>query len=888
MKPSLLPNCLLKAIILVFLGQFCHYSALSQTKTVGLTKHFNGTQENGYVLFSPLNSDTTFLIDKCGKKVHQWVSEYTPGLSVYLKPNGNLMKTGTYTDTVFGSAGGRGGIIEEFDWNNNLVWRYKVFNDSLCQHHDITPLPNGNVLVLAWHSISKTAAMALGRDAANFSTNQTELWGERIIELKPIGKDSAEVVWYWDLYDHIVQDNNPSLPNYGVVSQNPQLMNINYAITLKTADWIHANSLDYNEQLDQIVISAHNIGEIWIIDHSTSLSESKGHSGGNFNRGGDILYRWGNPAAYNRGSTSDRKLFRQHNANWIPGGYRDSGCIMIFNNGWERDTAYSSIDVIKPPLMNGLYNPSLPYLPANLTWQYKDSVPTRFYSQIISGAHRLPNGNTLICSGVQGRLFEVTYQKKTVWEYKNPVSGINLQTDGEKAENNAVFRCHFYPDSYSAFKNRDLSQKGTIEKNSYIYSCNYETTPPKILSVTPKKADTGIVINPTLQIAFDEAVLAMKTKIKIFQNGVLHETISTDSSQVSISNKTAFITVGKPFSYNSKISVLVPVNSFRDSSNNYAAKIDSSAWFFYTKKKYTSKPALLPAHLSNFVKVNSTLQLLFSETISKATSGNIKIYEDGVLKQTIPVTNSIVAVSGSNVTITPAVGFNYGVTVSVVVDECFVNNSGYPNKSIGINEWTFNTVSKPVVMKLTPSHQSVNVSINTNVLSAEFDRKMYINNIGYIYVYENDFLKDSMIINGPRVSLMGNVLSFDMNSDFVEYSRIAVKIGSNLLKDSVGTAFNGLDTTQWNFMTDRPSSISKTKVQDQPYHVYPNPGKGLFTINGYETIESIVIFDMNGRKVEFEILSTEGKSAVINLRNVVPGQYNAIINNNTSVGIVIQ
>lgn len=885
MKKKIFFSNLQQALPVFIFTFFAFNQSSAQTKTVGLLKHFNGTQENGYVLFAPLKVDTTYLIDKCGKKVHQWASKYTPGLSVYLKPNGNLLKTCTYTDTTFGLAGGRGGIIEEFDWNNNLLWQYKIFNDSLCQHHDIRPLPNGNVLVLAWHAISKNSAIAMGRDPNNFSSE--EVWGERLIELKPIGTDSAEIVWQWDLFDHIIQDKNSMLPNYGIISQNPQLIDFNYAHDLTTYDWIHANSIDYNADLDQIVMSCHNVSEIWIIDHSTTTAQAKGHTGGNSGRGGDILYRWGNPQAYKKGGSLDRKLFRQHNANWIPRGYKDSGNIMIFNNGWERDTAYSSIDVIKPPLANGIYNPSLPYLPSNLTWQYKDSVPTRFYSQIISGAHRLPNGNTLICSGVQGRLFEVTLQKKIVWEYRNPISQVAVQNDGESASNNSVFRCTFYPNTYAAFKNRSLTPYGTIEKNPYAYSCNYETVTPKVSLLSPKKNDTGIVNNSQLKITFSEAVLALNSDIKIYQNNTLHETINAKNTAVNIANNIVTITPTLPFKFNSRVSVVVPIGTFRDSSNNTAAKIDSSAWFFFTQKRYTSNPVLFPIHQTPNVVTTSPLQLQFSETVSKATSGNIKIYENNVLKQTIPVNSSAVVIAANTVTITPPISLTYGVSVSIVVDNCFKNSLDYTNKPIALGEWTFTTRSLPAVIKLTPANGAIDVSLNAQV-SVEFDRSIFPGNTDYIYVFENDMLKDTMIINGPRVSIMGNKLSFDINTDFYENARIAIAIKPGLIRDTLGTAFPGIDTSNWNFNTASPSSVLSTKTKSSILKVYPNPNKGQFIINSNSPINSIEVFDLSGKVITFDIVQKGTLTAELKLLNIAAGNYIIVVNKTTKTEIIVQ
>src|SRR5262249_2956242 len=56
-------------------------------------------------------------------------------------------------------------------------------------------------------------------------------------------------------------------------------------------------------------------------------------------------------------------------------------------------------------------------------WSYTAPKKSDFYSFFISGAQRLPNGNTLICAGALGTFFEVTPEKEIVWKYKNPVKG---------------------------------------------------------------------------------------------------------------------------------------------------------------------------------------------------------------------------------------------------------------------------------------------------------------------------------------------------------------------------------------------------------------------------------------------------------------------------------
>ena len=224
------------------------------------------------------------------------------------------------------------------------------------------------------------------------------------------------------------------------------------------------NSIAYNEKLDQIVLSVRGCNEIWIIDHDTTTQEAAGKKG-------DLLYRWGNPAAYGRGGANSRQLFQQHDAHWIPEGHPGAGNILIFNNGLDR--GYSSVEEIVPPVnASGDYAIAQggTYGPANPIWTYTAPNETEFFSSEISGAHRLPNGNTLICAGVLGTFFEVTPAGKTVWKYVNPVvrGGILAQGEQPGVDDrghylNAVFKVHRYPPDFAGLAGRDLTPVGPIE-----------------------------------------------------------------------------------------------------------------------------------------------------------------------------------------------------------------------------------------------------------------------------------------------------------------------------------------------------------------------------------------------------------------------------------------
>ena len=432
------------SIVILFFGT-C-FVPLSLTQTVN--QHYKQCADtiSGQILFAPMDSTTTYLIDNTGAVNHTWSSSYLPYLSVYMLDDGTILRT---IEISFGRAAHGG--IEKFTHDGTLIWHYEYYSPNEYQsHHDITPLPNGNVLMIAWETKTRTEAIDAGRNPSDLQGNT--LMPDHVIEVEPTGSTSGNIVWEWHVWDHLIQDYDQTKANYGVVANHPESIDINFGGS--DADWLHCNSIDYNEQLDQILISFRNLNEIWVIDHSTTIEEASGHSGGNSGKGGDILYRWGNPQTYGAGNANDQKLFGQHDASWIKPGYPGEGHILVFNNGVGR--GYSSVDEIVPPVdSTGHYylQPGSAYGPENPIWSYTATPPTSFYTSFISGAQRLPDGNTLICDGPAGRFFEVTPEKVTVWEYVNPYPSPSL---------NRVFKIQYVPPQEPSPEVPDLDCTGSL------------------------------------------------------------------------------------------------------------------------------------------------------------------------------------------------------------------------------------------------------------------------------------------------------------------------------------------------------------------------------------------------------------------------------------------
>lgn len=461
---------------------------LSAQQTVGLFSYEEDTFE-GYTLFAPLRSTNTYLLDNCGRLVHQWGGELNPSQLSYLLEDGSLLrcvKTSPNNNPVF-PTGGAGERVQRLSWEGELLWDFSYSTPEYRMHHDIAPLPNGNVLILAWEYKSEAEAIAAGRDPALLP--DLAVWPERVVEVKPTGPNSGEIVWEWYFWDHLVQDFDPSKANYVEdPGAHPGKLDINFVSAvpeLGDADWIHANALDYHPGRDQIMINSSATNEFYIIDHSTTTAEAATSSGGNSGRGGDFLYRWGNPRAYRRGGLEDQKLFGAHDAHWIDEGMPDAGKVMVFNNGRDRPAGnYSSLEIIDPPLdAQGNYvfpSGTAPFGPDDFFWTYTAENPLDWYSSFISGGQQLPNGNTLICSGALGEIFEINEAKDVLWHYVNPVIDKGILSQGEEVPllftqpANILFRAYRYAPDYPAFIGRDLRPGALLELNPLAENINCE------------------------------------------------------------------------------------------------------------------------------------------------------------------------------------------------------------------------------------------------------------------------------------------------------------------------------------------------------------------------------------------------------------------------------
>ncbi len=370
-----------------------------------ISQYLSAQQWGEYTLYSVQNSNTAYLIDTNGNTYHSWTFATTAktGYSSYLMPGGTLVRTVSNSGNSL-SGGGMTGRVQKVDYNGNVLWDWTYSSATYCLHHDICPLPNGNVLMICYDVKTSADVTAAGCS----TTLSAGMWSEKIIEVQPTGATTGTIVWEWKLWDHLCQNYNSAKNNYVTsIVQNPQLVNINY---LTSKDWVHMNGIDYNATLNQIVVSSHYLNELWIIDHSTTTAEAATHTGGNSGKGGDLLYRWGNPLAY--GATGTKNFNVVHDAHWIPYNCPKGGYLSGFNNLGGTNSK-SAVDIVNPPLNGYNYNINLgsAYTPATYNWRHNSASSTTNEGN----SQHLPNGNVLVCIAKSGYFYEIDSNQNILW-----------------------------------------------------------------------------------------------------------------------------------------------------------------------------------------------------------------------------------------------------------------------------------------------------------------------------------------------------------------------------------------------------------------------------------------------------------------------------------------
>ena len=394
----------------------------------GVTRYDPAKAYGTFILFSG-GDNKTHLVDMDGREVHRW--NY-PGF-----PSGILDPALT--------GGKRGQVIVqlsmmeendpamfkglpfiyhnkslgELDWSGKVVWQWgaNAPGGAAQQRHDWARLPNGNTLVLS----------VVARPLPGFTL--PKLVDDAIYEVTPRG----DIIWHWVAGDH--------LDEFGWTEEEQVLVRATKAIAYLTINdmkplgpnrWFSAGDASFNP--DNIIIGSRQANIVAIIDKST----------------GKIVWRLG--PDYPPSALGPRKLpapvdqvSGQHDPQIIPEGLPGAGNLLVFDDQGEAGYPPAKLN-----FTGGSRILEIDPVKKEIVWEYSASDTGRpewtFYSSFISNARRLPNANTFIDEGMNGRFFQVTPAGEIVWEYVSPYFGeAPLGPGGKKVVTNWVYRAQPVP-----------------------------------------------------------------------------------------------------------------------------------------------------------------------------------------------------------------------------------------------------------------------------------------------------------------------------------------------------------------------------------------------------------------------------------------------------------
>jgi len=347
---------------------------------------------NSYIL--AVAPDTgVYLINHDGDTVFDWNLEGDQlGNDAELQSDGSMVATIKVDDPQI-TFGGYGGSFRKINADQTTEWEVNYAGNTYISHHDVNYLSNGNILFPIWEKVSAAEASEMG-----FSGN-FDIYPDAIIEMNPI---TQEVVWEWHVTDHVVQDQDNGKENYGVIGSNPNKININYNDDQTDGDITHINGITLDETNDLLYMTVNFYSEVWVIDHSTTTEEAATSTGGNYGLGGDLVYRFGNPLAYD--NVGEVSLNRVHYPNLFDG----NKMLVFANNKYDGQSAVVEYELSPPyELMAGQDNEP------SITWEFTDSD---LYSNGLGSGVRMSNGNTLISEGT-GTIWEVNSSGDVLWKY---------------------------------------------------------------------------------------------------------------------------------------------------------------------------------------------------------------------------------------------------------------------------------------------------------------------------------------------------------------------------------------------------------------------------------------------------------------------------------------
>jgi hypothetical protein len=393
---------------------------------------------NGYTVFTTPGEHGSVLIDMNGNEVRRWTTVGAgAGGPARILPGGYVVagygERTPYQESI---------ALIQMDWEGNEVWRFDGTEEVKLedgetvpgsrQHHDwqregnpvgyyapdMEPLAtSGRTLILSHKNVIVPGI------------SDKRLEDDYIIEVSWDG----EILWEWLASDHVEE------LGFSEDARNAIYRSVNWHEKRESADWLHINAMAYvgpnhwydngdaRFHPDNIIFSSRQANIIGIID-----------------REGSVVWRMGPDYRSSKALKELGQIIGQHHPHIIPKGLPGAGNLLVFDNGGS--AGYGFANPAAPNGRNSVRRDNSRVLEINPVtfekiWEYSigSTERIRFFSQYVSSAQRLPNGNTLINEGALGRIFELTSEKEIVWEYVSPYF------DDDPTTRNRVYRAYRLP-----------------------------------------------------------------------------------------------------------------------------------------------------------------------------------------------------------------------------------------------------------------------------------------------------------------------------------------------------------------------------------------------------------------------------------------------------------
>jgi hypothetical protein len=419
-----------------WIGSALVVSANPSVYPTGVTRYDPAKAYDSYFLFSGPDKKT-HLIDMDGNEVRRW--DYDGSPSLFLDPalvhgqRGHILvqvgeRDANGPGVVPGQQVAANKAIGELDWNGKVVWQWgsQAPGGQARQHHDLARLANGNTLLLAANP---------GHLPGFAAPRQLD---DLIYEVNPAGA----IVWRWVLSEHLDELGfTPQALALVRAATAPSYLHLNDMRELGPNKWFDAGDKRFAPA--NIMINSRNANVVAIIDKTS----------------GHIVWRLGpdlpplvsgdpiahTPPAPPPGSPVNQFL-GAHDAYLIPKGLPGAGNLLMFDNQGS-----SGFPPKELALVGGSRILEIDPTKGTMVWSYtaadSGSPLWTFKSAYISSARRLPDGNTLIDEGMNGRIFQVTPAGEIVWEYVSPFYGATGAGGGggNRPLSNQIYRAQPVP-----------------------------------------------------------------------------------------------------------------------------------------------------------------------------------------------------------------------------------------------------------------------------------------------------------------------------------------------------------------------------------------------------------------------------------------------------------